>query len=186
MSSKFMQLAHQALNSGKLSSESRATLLEIMRVRQYNSTEIDLFSEPERVVEVDPPKFMKIDEYDPLMYEVFLLIYNRLAPDDLEQNERAAKASASSGDGIYRSDLKQIFGEHVKYVSLEHLKFLLSEPQLPKFETVDDAIVYIKKNVIDGKLHATRATIQKWLDADRHFDKRVIEHVFYWNKKLSR
>ena len=186
---KFKKLAIEAINSGRLSSDAVSTLKQVLRVREA-STEIDIFADDIVADDTDAIRNTKANLQpvdDSILYKVHLLINNKLNPD-VEQNKIAAASSARNDDPISNSDLSYIFGKKIKYVSLEHLEWILEGKTYSYFccNTESDAEIFdFIKNKLNGKAHCTMPTLAKWRqssESHEQFLNRIAEHIFYWSK----
>lgn len=177
-SARFIQLANEALTSGKLSEASVKGLRNLLDVRlnRHASREIDLFEEVQEVLKEPSRSLPCVPDSQVPLFNILYSIYSILHPDKPESNLRAATFDAIDNIKPSAEDLKEIFGKKVKYYSFDHLHHLLiyrANTDLMINDECTDILKFCADNIPDKKPHASLKRASEWRGAD------VWNHIYY-------
>lgn len=110
---------------------------------------------------------------------IHFIINNKLCPGKEKQSLRAAISSSKTGDPIDKDDVEEILGYKVKWKSLDHLEFLLTQ-EMPDFSKYTDQQVvdYVRKE-LGGTPRIGKKRVSNFRkEGAEVFSRRIIDHIF--------
>lgn len=180
-STRFIQLANEALASGKLSESSAIGLRNLLDIRlnRHASREINLFEEVRVALEEPKRSLPVIPESQISLFNILYSIYSILNPDSSESNLRAATFDAIDDIQPSQDDLKEIFNTDtkIKYYSLAHLHHLLIYRNNLDLAVPSEALTNPLEYCISilGKPYSTA---KRWSNCD-NLSVSLVAHIYY-------